>query len=137
MVLVFPLLFTFCLCPYVKSTRLRLIFRLFLLHQFCKLLVVFEYDSHKDGMYYDRFACIAAGRIMQFNTIIHLIKRLPVLLIQIGSKLLPLCSFNFRCYPKRRDCSTHSREFFMVEFKEGITIRSGGRIEETTELRKV
>ena len=32
---------------------------------------------------------------MEFNTIIHSIKLLSVLLVQIESKLLPLRSFNF------------------------------------------
>ena len=44
----------------------------------------------------DRSAGHNTGRIMQLNRIIHLIKHLSVLLVQIGSKLCPLCSLYFR-----------------------------------------
>jgi hypothetical protein len=53
-----------------------------------------------------RTKCITTGlqallhELLQFDIIICLIKRLPVLLVQIEFKLLPLCSFDFRCYSK-------------------------------------
>ena len=44
----------------------------------------------------DRSAGHNTSRNMQLNRIIHLIKHLSVLLVQIGSKLCPLCSLYFR-----------------------------------------
>ena len=88
-------------------------------------------------MNYDRSTGDIAGIIMQLDIVVHLIKHLSVLFVQIQSKLLPLCSFNFRCNSERRNCSTQYHETFTVAFKEGIIIRRVGWIEETTELRKV
>ncbi len=80
---------------------------------------------------------VAAGGTMRFKIIIHLIKHLSIIFVKQRSELLPLCSFNFRRNSKRRNGPTHSLESFDGAFKEDITVRRGGWIEETKKLRKV
>ena len=88
-------------------------------------------------MNYDRSTGDIAGIIMQLDVVIHLMKHLSVLFVQIQSNCFHFVRSISAANSERRNCSTQYHETFTVAFKEGITIRRVGWIEETTELRKV
>ena len=88
-------------------------------------------------MNYDRSTGDNAGIIMQLDVVIHLMKHLSVLFVQIQSNCFHFVRSISAAILNEGTVLPNTAKRLPLLLKRGITKRRVGWIEETTELRKV